>query len=285
MIKSLLSKLLVAKVLAGTTAAVAVGGLALTATDGHLPGPLYRGTAHTTTTSAAGHRVAPAGTKAPTWFSEASRRTPSKVLLGHLCRFWLVAPAPNQDMLLRSRFAKVLVKAAGGEKNVQSYCVGLVGEPPPCPSMTVRPIPSGSPAARSEARDWTRWPDDWPSAQDGRSARTTTPTVRTTRTGTETTRDLRDWSAWPELFWSCAAKAGWDGYHASGSQPTWSHPTVTWPHPTVTWTAPPSVPSTGGFRTGSGGHSYGYGHGGYVLPTRTAVPTLTATEGAVSGSH
>lgn len=131
----MLSRTLVAKVLATTTAVVAIGGVAVAAT-GHLPAPHLpaRATsAHPAVTPTAKptdrdgdhDRTGPVRTGDP---SHDPRHRDDVLPAVGLCRAWSDVSRNAPDTLRKSKAFQELAKKAGGPDKVAAYCASLVDQ-------------------------------------------------------------------------------------------------------------------------------------------------------------
>jgi len=163
---------------AACVVALSVGGLAVAVTragvpvpwDGARPGVTTSGDrpGRTSGTSSGPQRVESAVPVGDT--------VPGHVVAG-MCRFWLLAPGAGREEIERSRFAGILVDAAGGAAGIPTHCIALVGPPPDCPEASSAPGERGSaqgPAAGSEPTTApaggdvpVSWPQEWADADPG----------------------------------------------------------------------------------------------------------------------
>ena len=148
MIKSLLTKAIAAKILAGTAVAAATGGVALAAADGHFS-PHSRLAAPATASSSA-QPTDPAASDSSTDASptvpsvpptdgtstsastetsgSAPHATPSPSLRG-LCNAYLARVANSHGKALQNPAFTVLINAAGGSDGVSGYCTTMLATP------------------------------------------------------------------------------------------------------------------------------------------------------------
>lgn len=155
MLKTLVGKVLAAKLMAVGASALAVGGVAYAASTGHLPDPLPHSskaapaaashvptalpasatpskTAHASDHGKAHSASHPTG--APATHPAAS---PSPSLVG-LCHAWLARPA-DAGKADQTPAAAALITAAGGKASVTSYCTTLLSTTKPSHHSTGKP--------------------------------------------------------------------------------------------------------------------------------------------------
>ena len=130
----MLSRALVAKVLATTTAVVAIGGVAVAAT-GHLPVSSHA-SAHSTSAHPTGVPTGkPAADKDDDHATSPTTSSPSQDPRAHrddrlpavgLCRAWADVSRNAPDAARKSKVFQELAKRAGGADHVATYCATLV---------------------------------------------------------------------------------------------------------------------------------------------------------------
>jgi hypothetical protein len=134
----ILTKVVSVKLAIIIMAAIA-GGLALAASTGVLPNPLYpapRLSAHPSGHPSPSHSPAPSHPAA----------NPTASLAG-LCQAYLASDHAERDAHLASPAFRELITAAGGTAHVEGYCVALVGPPAAKASHHPTSKPSAHPSA------------------------------------------------------------------------------------------------------------------------------------------
>lgn len=128
MIKTTLAKLATVKA-AAIVAAASAGGVALAATTGVLPDPLTQDPPASHSTPGGDH---------------AGQGTPSPSLNG-LCTAFLAGAGADRGKALDNPAFTTLIRAAGNEDGVESYCVTLVAS---APANASTDHPTGPPTSR-----------------------------------------------------------------------------------------------------------------------------------------
>jgi hypothetical protein len=129
MLRTTLTRVVTVKLLAVTVTVAGVGGVALAATTGSLPGPA-QDAAHSAFGAPPAHPAPRASTGAP----QHPNSSPSPSLPG-LCQAYLAHPVDERGKAVESPAFTALVTAAGGPEKVEDYCATLTpGHPSATPS-------------------------------------------------------------------------------------------------------------------------------------------------------